>query len=76
MIHQDLDWWFQYHKPDNHPDGSAVVQERYETIRQAGRTFASVILTNTPSCADQEAAIRKVREAVYTANAAVACEGR
>jgi hypothetical protein len=52
------------------------VQERYETIRQAGRTFASVILTNTPSCADQEAAIRKVREAVYTANAAVACEGR
>jgi hypothetical protein len=34
-----------------------------------------VILEQTPVCGDQQAAIRKVREAVFTANSAVALKG-
>jgi hypothetical protein len=37
--------------------------------------LAEAILENTPQCADQQAALRHVREAVMTANAAVALEG-
>jgi hypothetical protein len=35
-----------------------------------------MIVALTPPSADQTAAIRKVREAVFTANAAIACGGR
>jgi hypothetical protein len=35
--------------------------------------FAETIIRNTPPGSDQSAAIRKVREAVMTANAAIAC---
>ncbi len=41
-------------------------------IRDAAMAFAAVVLANTPACADQDAALRKIREAVWTANAAVA----
>ena len=44
-------------------------------IREAAIAFAQVILANTPACADQDEALRKVREAVWTANAAVARSG-
>jgi hypothetical protein len=66
----DLHNWFTYHAPDDEQAG------RYAEIREAAMEFATVILSNTPSSADQTAAIRKVREAVMTANAAIACEGR
>lgn len=65
----DLDNWFTYHAP-NAAAGDLVA---YETIRDAGKLLAEAILDQTPSCADQSAAIRKVREAVMTANAARAC---
>ncbi|MGQ0816371.1 MAG: hypothetical protein ACT4O1_18230 [Gemmatimonadota bacterium] len=38
-------------------------------------THADIILDCTPIGADQAAAVRKVREAVMTANAAIACGG-
>jgi len=63
----DLDNWFQYHAP------TGTQQDRYVAIRNAGKNLAKVILDSTPSSADQTAAIRKVREAVMTANAAIAC---
>lgn len=66
----DLMHWFTYHKPEG--DQPA----KYEAIRAAGHQFAEVILAATPPSADQTAAIRKIREAVMTANAAIACEGR
>lgn len=57
---------FSYHKPfGNQP-------ERYVEIREAGKLLAETILRNTPKSADQSAALRKVREAVFTANAAIA----
>lgn len=66
----DLDHIFTYHPPE---PGD---QERYIAIRDAGKEFARTILENTPGSADQTAAIRKVREAVMTANAAIALKGR
>lgn len=56
------------------PEGKEQIAQ-YGLIRNAGFTLASAILENTPVCADQQAAIRKVREAVMTANAAIALKG-
>ena len=65
---EDLDNWFTYHAPTNDQ------LPRYEKIRSAGRHLADIILECTPPSADQSDAIRKVREAVMTANASIACE--
>lgn len=64
---KELDNLFSYHAPreDQVP--------RYEAIRFSGRGMSQVILENCPPGADRSAAIRKVREAVMTANAAIAC---
>lgn len=49
---------------------------RYVAIRAAAKLFAQVILQHTPKCADRSAALRHVREATMTANAAIALQGR
>jgi len=64
-----LDNWFEYHSPTNEQ------LPRYQSIRAAARHFAEVIVANTPPSADQIAAVRKIREATMTANAAIACGG-
>ena len=61
---------FSYHAPGGYD------LEHYQALRDGARTFAEVILANCPPCADQQAALRKVREAVMTANAGVALKGR
>jgi len=66
----DLENWFTYHAP--RPEQI----QQYQEIRDAARVLAGSILDNTVPSADQSAAIRKVREAVMTANACIACEGR
>jgi len=68
ISNEELENWFTYHAPNT---GQLI---RYGLIRQAAKAFATVIRDNTPSCVDQSAAIRKIREAVMTANAAIACE--
>jgi hypothetical protein len=66
---KDLDNLFTYHSPKgSQPD-------QYAKIREAAKNLADVILDNSPQCADQQAAIRKVREAMMTANAAIATDG-
>jgi len=50
--------------------------EKYKAIRTAAKFFAQVVLDNTPLGADQSDAIRKLRECVMTANAAIALRGR
>ena len=35
--------------------------------------FAKEVMFLTPRCPDQSVALRKIREAVFTANAAIAC---
>ncbi len=64
---QDLDVWFEYHAP------SETQIAQYALLRQVAKDFAMVILANCPPGADRSAAIRKVRDAVMTANAAIAC---
>lgn len=59
--------FFTYHPP--HGDQT----ERYVRIREAALLFATVIRDCCPVGADTTAAIRKVREATMTANAAIAC---
>ena len=61
---------FTYHKPT---EGQP---EKYQKIRDKAKELAHVIVDNTPACADQTAAIRKLREAVMTANASIALEGK
>lgn len=65
----NVDFVFAYH---------AQTQEdvaAYEAIRAAAKNLASVILEVTLTCADQQASLRMLREAVMTANAAVALRG-
>lgn len=62
-----LDTWFTYHPP--FPDQV----ERYAELRAGGHSLASMILDLCPESADRTTAIRKVREAVMYANAAIAC---
>jgi hypothetical protein len=69
---KNLEHWFTYHPP-NVEKGDI---EAYQRIRDAGFNLAYTIISNTPPCADQTAAIRKIREAVMTANAARACDGK
>jgi hypothetical protein len=61
---------FRHHAP------TTEQVEHYHAIRQAAMTLAETILRHAPSCADQQAAIRLVREAMMTANAAVALDGK
>jgi len=61
---------FSHHPP------STEKMDHYVAIRQAATTMAETILRHTAPCADQQAAIRHVREAMFTANAAVALDGK
>jgi hypothetical protein len=63
---EQFDNWFVYHAPT--PDQIP----KYNELREAAKTFAETIMRLTPNCADQSAAIRYVRNAVMTANAAIA----
>ena len=62
----ELDDIFTYHAP------TGDQPQRYEAIREAARVFAKVLVKNTPQGADQAAAVRHLREAVFTANAGIA----
>ena len=65
-----LDDVFEYHAPT---EDQRVC---YEKLRPEAKNLARAILELCPPCADRNAAIRKVREAVMTANAAIALSGR
>jgi hypothetical protein len=61
---------FSYHKP------RADQVPHYEAVREAAKTFAGVLVAHTPASADQTVAVRKLRECVHIANAAIALDGR
>lgn len=72
MITQEqLDNWFTHHPPD-----TAEKIQAYQMIREAGKAFAEIVVLMTPASADQTAAIRKIRDAVMTANCSIACGGK
>lgn len=58
-----------------HPVTGIQQKSQYEMIREAAYQFAKIIVANTKPCADQTTAIRHIRDAAMTANAAVALEG-
>lgn len=61
---------FTYHAPD------AAQQVALQNVRAHAKALVEVILFSTPPCADQQAAIRKIREGVMTANAAIVLRGQ
>ena len=66
----DIENIFTYHSPT--PDQLP----KYEAIRAKAKELGHVIIDNTPTSADQTAAIRLLREAVMTANASIALDGK
>ncbi len=63
----DIDNWFTYHAPT--PE--QLIQ--YGEIRTAAKIFAETINRHVPAGADKTAAMRKLRDTVMAANAAIAC---
>lgn len=61
--------FFKYHAPD----GTTI--PKYAAINQAAKNFAEIILANCPHGADRSTAIRLIREARMTANAAIELNG-
>jgi len=61
--------FFKYHPPNE------TTIPKYAAINQAAKNFAETVLANCPSGADRTAAIRLIRDARMTANAAVALDG-
>lgn len=70
MTDDQLVNWFSYHAPVG--DQAA----RYESIRGAALDLARLINLACPDSADKTTAVRKLREAVMTANASIACGGK
>jgi hypothetical protein len=66
----DVERWFTYQAPE--PEDI----EKLRAIRAGAKALAHVILANTPSGAEQSAAVRKLREVVTTANSAIVCRER
>lgn len=48
----------------------------YAEVRSAALVLATALKNYVPACADRTAALRKLREAVMTANAAIALDGK
>jgi hypothetical protein len=66
----DPEYVFTHHQP------TPEKLRHYDAIHDAAKRYAEVILAHTPEGLDQTAALRLLREATMTANAAVALDGR
>ena len=66
---EQLPAFFTYHSP------TGDQPKKYAMIREKALELATIIVQETPRSADQTAAIRLLREAVMTANAAIALDG-
>jgi len=64
---KDILNWFTYHAPT--PDQT----ERYQKLRDLAFDYGMAIVELTPSCADQTAALRMLRETSMAVNQAIAC---
>lgn len=77
---EQLDNWFEHHSPENIAKRANVDTEiilaDFADIRVQGKILAESIVTACPECADVTYAVRLIRMAVMTANAAIACGGK
>ncbi len=69
VTEENVEKVFTYHAP------TAEQLLAYQAIREQAKGMAHTILKYVHPCADQQAALRKLREAVMTANAAIALSG-
>lgn len=65
----NLDNIFKHHTPNENQ------LQRIDLLRWKAKEFADAVVSATVGSADQSTAIRKIREALMTANAAVVLEG-
>jgi hypothetical protein len=63
----DIHNWFTYHPP------TQAQELRYVTLREEFKVLALLILDLTPSCPDQTAALRMLRECAMAVNQTIAC---
>jgi hypothetical protein len=66
---QKIEKFFTYQSPT--PEQLAHLAD----VREGAKAFAKILLRHVPAGADRTAAIRKLREAVMTANAAIVLNG-
>jgi hypothetical protein len=59
--------WFTYHPPIGDQ------QARYVALRDKAKEFAELFVASSRPCADQTAALRKLREVVMAMNLTIAC---
>jgi hypothetical protein len=59
-----------------HYPATEITLPKHIALREAATQFAGVINEMCPESADKTAAVRKVREALFTANAAIALDGK
>lgn len=67
---EQLDKWFNLAQQDTNELQDIAISE----ITDAAEAFCYAILSSLPKCADRSASLRKVREIVHTATAAVFTE--
>lgn len=65
----DIENIFTYHAPQ---PGQV---EKYKELRDKAKDLAYLIIRETPSCAEQTLAVRKLEEAIFYANASIARHG-
>ncbi len=65
----NLEYIFGYHA---HPADIPQVKLTHELINRQMRGAAEMVVDHTPVCEEQDVAIRKLQEAMFWANAAVA----
>lgn len=69
MVDYPIETWFSYRTPK----GGQIVQ--YMKMCDKAKELAYLIIECCPDGADKTVAIRKLREVLMNANAAIACRG-
>ena len=69
VTRQNVESVFTYHAPRSEQ------LPKYQALRDKAKELAFLILDDVPQCADQQAALRLLRECVMTANAAISLDG-
>ena len=70
VTRENVDEVFSYHAPDDEQRATLNV------VRLYAKQLANKIIEEVPECADQQAALRHLRQCVATANAAIMLKGK
>lgn len=70
MSGTNSDRWLVHQPPRNEAEADA-----YDAVRESAKNFAKTVLACTPDNQDRSEALRKIREALLSANASISCGG-